>query len=244
MAWFDDAFGPWYLKLYAHRDREEAARTFLALDPWLPQGGRMLDVACGMGRHLDILIGRGVPAVGLDRSARLLDCAPASLRPYLVRGDMRQLPFPDRVFGVLFSFFTSFGYFGSRTAHRALLSEFARVVEPKGRLVLDVSNAPYVRESLVRSSRRVVDGHEIQEDRAILDRKGESVVIKSTRVADGAGREVASFREEVSLYDREELLGMLGEAGWRETISLGDYDGRPWTAHTQRLLVLAERGKA
>ena len=61
MAWFDDAFGPWYLKLYAHRGREEAARTFQALDPWLPRGGRMLDVACGIGRHLEILIGRGVP---------------------------------------------------------------------------------------------------------------------------------------------------------------------------------------
>jgi SAM-dependent methyltransferase len=241
MAWFDDAFGPWYLKLYAHRDREEAAHTLRALDPWLPRGGRMLDVACGRGRHLEVLIERGQDAVGLDRSVALLTAAPAFLRPHLVRGDMRKLPFPDGAFRVLFSFFTSFGYFGSRPAHEALLAEFARAVAAGGRLVLDVPNLPQIHATLAPVSERAVAGHAVRELRTLLHREDEDVVIKEVEVSDPAGRRVASFREEVSLYERHVLLRMLGQAGWRETKTLGSYEAGAWTPASPRLILIAER---
>jgi SAM-dependent methyltransferase len=244
MAWFDEAFGPWYLKLYAHRDREEAHRTFVALDPWLPRGGRMVDVACGMGRHLEILIARGYPAVGLDRSATLLANAPAPVRPHLVRGDMRQLPFSNRRFNGLFSFFTSFGYFGKRSAHEALLSEFARVVADGGRMVLDVANPPQVRACLRPFSERTLDGHAVRERRALVSRSDGDVVVKDVQVSDATGEPVATFHEEVSLYERDELLDMLHAASWRELVSLGDYDGTTWTRESPRLIVIAERTSA
>jgi len=244
MAWFDDAFGPWYLKLYAHRDREEAARTFHALDPWLPRGGRMLDVACGMGRHLEILIARGLPAVGLDRSATLLANAPIPVRPFLVRGDMRHLPFPNRTFHGLFSFFTSFGYFGRRSVHETLLSEFARVAVPGARLVLDVPNPPQVRAYLQPFSERAIEGHAVRERRSLVARSEGDVVIKDVQVTDESGEPVASFHEEVSLYERDDLLEMLRLTSWDEVTSLGNYDGGSWTPESPRLLVIAERTDA
>jgi len=244
MAWFDDAFGPWYLKLYAHRDREEAARTFHALDPWLPRGGRMLDVACGMGRHLEILIGRGQTAFGLDRSATLLANAPPSVQPYLVRGDMRQLPFRERGFTALFSFFTSFGYFGRRSAHESLLAEFARVVASGGRLVLDVPNPPDVRACLRPFSERTVDNYAVRERRTLVARSDGDVVIKDIEVSDPSGETIASFHEEVSLYEREDLLNMLQGTGWKELASLGNYEGATWSPESPRLLVIAERTNA
>jgi SAM-dependent methyltransferase len=244
MAWFDDAFGPWYLKLYAHRDREEAARTFQALDPWLPRGGRMLDVACGRGRHLEILIARGLPAVGLDRSATLLANAPPPLRPHLVRGDMRQLPFADRSFSGLFSFFTSFGYFGRRSAHEALLSEFARVVTGGGRMVLDLPNPPDVRSYLKPFSERTVEAHVVREHRTLVSRSDGDVVIKDVEVTGPSGEPVAAFHEEVSLYERDDLLDMLHASSWNEITSLGNYDGDPWAPESPRLLIVAERTSA
>jgi ubiquinone/menaquinone biosynthesis C-methylase UbiE len=244
MAWFDDAFGPWYLKLYAHRDREEAHRTFQALDPWLPRGGRMLDVACGMGRHLEILIARGLPAVGLDRSATLLANAPACVRPHLVRGDMRQLPFPNQRFHGLFSFFTSFGYFGKQSAHEALLSEFARVAVEGGRMVLDVANPPQVRARLCPFSERTLEGYAVRERRTLVSRSDGDVVLKDIQVSDSSGEPVATFHEEVSLYERDALLDMLNVSSWREVTSLGDYDGSPWTVQSPRLIVIAEKRTA
>ena len=244
MAWFDDAFGPWYLKLYAHRDREEAARTLSALDPWLPRGGRILDVACGMGRHLEVLIGRGIPAVGLDRSAALLDHAPETIRGHLVRGDMRRLPFPDRMFLGLLSLFTSFGYFGTREAHEDLLSEFARVSLPRGRLVLDVANPPHVLRTLRPASERAVEGHTAEERRCVEHRGDETIVVKTVRITDASGQSVASYCEEVSLYERDALIVMLDRTGWIEIKSLGNYEGDAWSPEAPRLIMVAERRAA
>jgi len=240
-AWFDLAFGPWYLKLYAHRDREEAARTLRTLGPWLPGEGPVLDVACGLGRHLEILLAGGANACGIDRSAALLAAAAPPLRDRLVRGDMRELPFPSNCFAALLCLFTSFGYFGSDPAHRALLEEFARVTAPKGRLVLDAVNPPALRGSLVSASERRVDGHTVRERRA-LERRGDmEVVVKEITVESPSGLEVGRFREEVSLYERSPLLELLRSAGWRDLAVLGDYDGGDWSPEAPRLLVIAER---
>ena len=201
----------------------------------------MLDVACGMGRHLEVLIGRGIPAVGLDRSAALLDRAPASVRGHLIRGDMRKLPFADRGFMGLLSFFTSFGYFGTRRAHEDLLAEFARVTLPQGRLVLDVANPPHVVTTLSPSSERVVENHTAVERRYLETRGQEHVVVKDIRITDAGGRSVASYCEEISLYERDTLLAMLDGTGWSEVKSLGTYDGDAWSPQTPRLIVVAER---
>ena len=204
----------------------------------------MLDVACGMGRHLEILIGRGVPAVGLDRSATLLANAPPSLHPHLVRGDMRELPFAAHGFVGLFSFFTSFGYFGRRSAHEALLGEFARVVSVGGRMVLDVPNPPDVRSCLKPFSERTVDNHVVREHRTLVSRSDGDVVIKDIQVTDHTGEPVAAFHEEVSLYERDDLLDMLNTTSWDEITSLGSYEGEPWTSRSPRLIVVAERKRA
>ena len=207
-------------------------------------GERVLDVACGMGRHLEVLIGRGTPAVGVDRSPTLLDHAPEAIRGFIVRGDMRNLPFADRMFLGLLSFFTSFGYFGTRDAHLDLLTEFARVALPGGRLVLDVANPPHVLRTLASSSERIVEGHTAIERRFVEHRGRETLVVKAIQITDAAGRNVASYREEVSLYERDALIGMLSKTGWMELKSLGNYQGDDWSPQTPRLIVVAERRAA
>src|SRR5882762_9044446 len=65
--WFDS---PYYHKLYFERNEAEAAAfihlllTFL--DP--PPEARMLDVACGRGRHARILAAQGFDVTGIDLS--------------------------------------------------------------------------------------------------------------------------------------------------------------------------------
>ncbi|MET1113596.1 MAG: class I SAM-dependent methyltransferase [Comamonas sp.] len=53
--------------------------------PWIqrfthlvPEGGTVLDVACGQGRHLHWFAERGHPSVGIDRSQEALAALPAS----------------------------------------------------------------------------------------------------------------------------------------------------------------------
>lgn len=246
VAWYDRAFGSWYLRLYPHRDRAEAERAVETVREWLPRRGRLLDVGCGTGRHLEVLAAQGYATVGLDRSPELLRrlANTTKLRGRVVRGDMRVLPFAPGTFASLISMFTSFGYFESRRAHEDLLREFARVVEGGGKMVLDYLNEPLVRGRIVPCSIRTVDGFRIEERRSIrsLPDDGEAVV-KQVRIQNGSGSTVEEFEERVALYSRSELLTMLGEAGWRKRRTLGDYEGRAWGVDSPRLIVLAEKGK-
>src|SRR5215510_15203422 len=81
-SWFDS---PYYHKLYAHRDRAEAAAFVDALvrelrpDP----GSTMLDLGCGTGRHARRLAARGFTVTGLDLSERSLRHARRFARPRL-----------------------------------------------------------------------------------------------------------------------------------------------------------------
>ena len=243
--WFDLAFGPWYLRLYPHRDLEEARRAVRFLAPRLPSDGIVLDGGCGPGRHLLALRERGFQPVGLDRSRALLGEAAArapDLVRSLVRGDLRALPFRDGAFAAVLSMFTSFGYFGSRRADGELLLEFRRVLRRDGRLVLDYLNAPAVRERLVPRSERMVDGHRVIERRSIERSGADESVVKVLTVEDGDGRVVAEYREAVALYGRDEIVAMARYAGFRLLEARGDYDGAPWSPSAPRLLLVAAPG--
>ena len=219
-SWYDRAFGAWYLKLYPHRDLEEARRMVANLSPWIPGDGKILDIGCGPGRHMTALVEHGYRVFGLDRSAVLLEEAARRQVGSLVRGDMRHLPFGPGVFRAALSMFTSFGYFGSREAHRDLLIEIARVVENRGRLVLDYLNAPKVRESLVPESVRNVENHRITERRFFRNSGDGEQVVKELLIQGPDGREVERYREEVSLYDRDEVLELLIDAGLSDNIPI------------------------
>ncbi len=129
--WFRDWFGEEYLALYPHRDEREAREAVdLFRDVALPAApSRILDLACGAGRHLRELRDVGFEAIGLDLSLTLLRSARSTAEADpLVRGDMRKLPFADAAFDGLTSFFTSFGYFADPVDDRRVLLEMERVL--------------------------------------------------------------------------------------------------------------------
>ena len=95
--WFETWFDEDYARLYAHRDAEEARVALgraMRVAPELTRGP-VLDLACGAGRHLEILRRANPLAFGMDLSRSLLQMAPGGLRPWLLRGDMRQIPVKD-----------------------------------------------------------------------------------------------------------------------------------------------------
>ena len=77
--WFEHWFGEEYLELYPHRDAEEAARVAELLEARgvVRPGARVLDLACGAGRHAMALAHRGARVVGLDLSTPLDFCSTA-----------------------------------------------------------------------------------------------------------------------------------------------------------------------
>lgn len=223
-AWFRRWFGPEYLALYPHRDREEAergVRLFLR-HARLRSGARLLDVGCGPGRHLAAFRERGLDPVGLDLSASLLERArevTGGATP-LVRADMRRLPAAAATFDAATSYFTSFGYFRSPAEDRRVLAELRRVLRPGGPYLLDFLNAEQVRRHLVSEEEETVDGRTVRQTREIRD----GCVVKRIEIRPDRG-EPRVFHERVRLYEPDELVGMLDDASLPVEARYGDYEG-------------------
>lgn len=238
--WYRDAFDEYYAGLYSHRDKEEASefvRT-LGAEFYLP-GARVLDVACGAGRHVEALSKSGAEPVGTDLSAALLREAQLETAAPLVRADMRYLPFGPKVFHGAISMFTSFGYFSHLEDEVAVLGEIRRVLVPDGWFVIDYMNSAFVRGSLDPRSVREVGGLRVIEERSV-DRDGIRV-IKRVRLFDG-DRMLKEHVEAVRLLDRRDLSGMLEATGIKPLRFMGDYSGGAFSEkRSERMIALCRR---
>src|SRR5207249_4579957 len=146
--WYEDFFGSDYLIRYVH---PETPAQVEAIDKilHLRKGGRILDVACGAGRHTIDLAKRGYRVTGFDLSSPLLAEArkaarTAGVKPTFVQGDMRRLPYRN-AFEAAISMFTSFGYFDRPEEDRQVLRGIARALRPRGKFLMELFN----RDSLV-----------------------------------------------------------------------------------------------
>jgi SAM-dependent methyltransferase len=149
---------------------------------------------------------------------------------------MRRLPFRAGSFGGVVQFFTSFGYFDSREEDGRVLEEVRRVLRPGGAFLLDFLNAGQVRREMVPEDVREIDGRTVRQRRRI---EGDRVV-KEIEI-DGRGREdPETFRERVRLYEPDELVSMLEDAGLRVRERRGDYGGAPFGKEAPRLLLAGE----
>jgi SAM-dependent methyltransferase len=238
--WFRDWFGDAYLSLYPHRDEDEAeAGVDLFVRSGEPApGGRILDLACGAGRHLQRLRARGFEATGMDLSALLL--SEGARRPdvhgALVRGDMRALPFADGSFDALVNFFTSFGYFLTPDEDLGVISEIRRVLRPGAPFIMDYLNAPWVIDRLEPETLSEINGRRVRQVRWVEDGQ----VFKRIELLDG-DRDPEIYHERVRLYDPPALEQTLAERGLVAEERFGGYDGTAFTSESPRFIL---RGRA
>lgn len=237
VPWFQHAFGALYPVVYAHRDDASAEReaAFVRDLMQVAPGGRLLDLACGDGRHLAAFARLGIDGVGVDLSDALLVRARAR-GCRIVRADLRALPFATGAFDHATSFFTSFGYFESEDENLRALREAARVLRPRGRLLLDVPDRDHLERGLVARSEFQRQGLRMSCDRSIAEGR----VRKSVRVTNVRGEEVAHFEESVRIYTRPELKAILELSRFRIIREAGGFDGRP-IGSGDRYLLAAER---
>jgi SAM-dependent methyltransferase len=238
-SWYRRWFGEEYLEVYPHRDQGEAARgvELVLRSLPLPAGGRVLDLACGAGRHLTELRSHGLSAAGLDLSLPLLRIGRGEGSP-VARGDMRVLPFRSGAFDLVTNFFTSFGYFDDPADDLRVLGEVRRVLRTGGFFAFDFLHAERVRATLVSRDERSAGGRRIVQTRSLLD--AGRTVEKRIEILDPANRLPHVFHERVRLYEPDELRRLLGGAGLTVSATFGDYEGKPLTADSPRVIHLGK----
>jgi SAM-dependent methyltransferase len=235
--WFEEWFGEEYLSLYPHRDDTEAARAvelIVRTVPFQPVW-RVLDVACGAGRHALAFHAAGARCTGVDLSMTLLRLARKVTSAPLVRADMRQLPIRTGSMDLTVNLFTSFGYFEQDAEHTAALAEMIATVRPGGWFVIDFLNPAAVRRQLVPEETLEVGGSTVRVSRSVSP--DGRYVCKSIRGVEGR-----HFRERVRLFEPEQMAGMLEAAGVTVRFRFGDYDAVPLTSSSPRTIFLGQVG--
>jgi SAM-dependent methyltransferase len=235
VTWYQEWFGEEYLELYSHRDENEARqqvsffrKTFGPID------GRVLDLACGMGRHVQELRGSGYRPVGCDLSYLLLRTGVGEYgRMPVARADMRRLPFCTASFAALVNFFTSFGYFSTEEENDSVVKEMARVLEPGAAFLFDYLNVHRELDKLVQAETQRTPTGDVRIERW-FDPSDRSF---NKRITIGPKR----YLERVRGYDLDEIANMFTSAGLKIVKAYGDFDGASFGPSSPRLILVGNR---
>ncbi len=235
MTWYQEWFGEEYLELYANRDEDEARQQVAFFHRICGLfDGPLLDLACGMGRHVQELGTLGYHPVGCDLSTTLLH---TGIREYglmaLARADMRRLPFFDGVFAGLVNFFTSFGYFSEEDENLQVVREMARVLRPEAQFLFDYLNVDRELENLVQREVRETPMGSVRIERW-FDSSDRSF---NKRMTIGEKR----YLERVRGYDLREISAMFASCSLSIRSAFGDFDGSPFTGTSPRLILVGSR---
>ncbi len=241
-TWFDS---PHYHRLYGHRDAKEATTFIEGLHHKLGwKNLKLMDLACGEGRHSAAAAKLGHSVVGMDLSpnsianAKVIHGESSNLR--FVEGNMLDFDLEERFDGVL-NLFTSFGYFDKRSDHLAVLNGIRNHLKPDGFLILDFLNVEFSRARLVPTETLNRGGVDYMISRSFGDLgHGIPGFTKTIEFEEGGTR--YSFTERVSGMDRAALTSLLEETGFTLFEAFGDYDLSDWTQKkSPRLILCAKR---
>ncbi len=239
-AWYHDWFNsPYYHRLYRHRDEQEAAafidRLVQHLHP--APGSRMLDVACGKGRHAVQLARLGFDVTGIDLSEESIAGAKQSEGSNLqfFRHDMRQ-SFYINYFQYAFNFFTSFGYFDTWREHAAAIRSIAGSLVKGGVFVLDYINAGPLGNAPVAESTEYIGGVEYR----ISKWSDADHLFKRIQVHDVINGVEGEFTEQVARFTLDDFRLLFTPQRLRITETFGDYSFTPFDPlHSPRLIMVA-----
>lgn len=200
--------------------------------------GRVLDLACGPGRHSVAFARRGFRVSGIDRSPFLLERARANARDAdvdveWIESDMRDFRRRD-TFDLAICLFTSFGFFREDADNRQVLANVAASLEPGGVFVLDLLGKEVLaRKFSSTTSHDLPDGVVVHRHRIVDDWtriENDWIILRN-----GAQR---TFRFSHWLYSARELKEMLFGAGFAEVQAYGDFAGATYDAVATRLVVV------
>ncbi|MES2387007.1 MAG: class I SAM-dependent methyltransferase [Bacteroidota bacterium] len=239
MSWYSEWFdSPYYHVLYSRHNENEASRFISRLAGYLEirPGDRVLDLACGRGRHSLSLCRIGADTTGIDLSPNNI----AAARKLARRGlsfavhDMREVLEPN-AFHYVLNLFTSFGYFED-AGNIQVVQSAAADLRKGGVLLIDFMNTPRVLTHLVSAQTVEVEGIAFR----ITKRVEEGVIIKTIDFkADGKEHH---FEERVRALDCLDFMRYFHKSGLRLQEILGNYELDAYDEHrSDRMILIAKK---
>ena len=239
--WFDEWFDSiYYHILYQHRDLAEAAnfidKIVAHLD--IQKGDKILDLACGKGRHSINLSKQGFDVTGVDLSIQNIELTKqheSDLLHFEVH-DMREVYQPN-AFDYILNLFTSFGYLDTKEANLEVIRTTVESLRPGGKFLLDFLNPYVVINGLVENEKITIDNVKFNIRREYTD---DEYLVKHIDI-DDHGQHYC-FYEKVKAIRRVEFLEYFERTNLQVLDVFGDYELSPYQMDkSQRLIFLVEK---
>lgn len=230
-SWFDT---PFYHILYKDRDHSEAQLFMDNLTQYLniPEGGTILDLACGKGRHSMYLNSLGYDVTGIDLSENSITYAKQfenSSLHFKVH-DMCQ-PF-GKQFDAVFNLFTSFGYFEDEGSNLKTIKAITANLNDFGFGVIDFMNSDYVIANLVPEEVKIVDNITFNLKRSLEN----GYIVKDIMFE--VNGESYEYQERVRAFSLTDFENLFSEAGVHLLDVFGDYKLRKFDSKLSERLIM------
>jgi len=234
--WFEEWFNtPFYHILYQNRNEEEAAvfigKLMDVLD--IEKPAKVLDLACGKGRHAITLNKLGYNVTGSDLSVNSIAQAKKfendTLR-FIVQ-DMRK-PLKNEKFDAILNLFTSFGYFDDKADNLKVLNACGEMLNKKGVLVIDFMNAIKAAANLAEKETKIIDSIQFEITRQFDGRH----IFKT--ISFGHMGQFHSFTERVQALTLDDFEELLKVGGFTLKKKYGDYELSAFDEKTSDRLIL------
>ena len=221
MSWFANWFdSPYYHSLYKNRDEREAQIFIDNLIDYfqIPKGSKLIDIACGKGRHAKYFNQKGMDVVGVDLSLNSIKTAKKDENKNLQFSlhDMRE-NYQEDTFDVVTNLFTSFGYFENNKDEQKAINAMASNLKKEGLLIIDFMNAKKVIANLVLNEQKRIDGIQFDIIRQVKD----GYILKDICITDG--KEQQQFQEKVKAITLADYSEFITNAGLKIIDIFGNY---------------------
>ncbi|HWO82178.1 MAG TPA: class I SAM-dependent methyltransferase [Solirubrobacterales bacterium] len=216
--WYETAFTGMSADMaWTERTESEIKRALTMLRP---QGGeRILDLACGTGRHSLELVRQDFSVVGVEIGEELVeiarrDAAEQGLEAEFVQGDLRELGY-DAEFDIVLNLNDgAVGYFETDEENHKTFEVISRALKPGGQNLVQVPNILYARARLPQRSwipsESMVELVEHRWNKKNSYMEGAMIPVRFGDVLENLDKRI-EFRQR--LYTVEELRGIYDSVG-------------------------------
>jgi ubiquinone/menaquinone biosynthesis C-methylase UbiE len=224
--------------------KEETERTareveFIIRELHLGSEDRVLDLACGFGRHTLAIAPRVKAITGTDRTASFIETAQADAKSAGIANaefhtaDMRELDYHAE-FDAIYNYFTAWGYYDDET-NFDVLKRIYRALKPGGRFLMEfIHRDAEMRHFRSRSWRRPQPGVVVlQEER--FDFSTGRLYANHVFIEGGDVREIEIDHH---LPSSDEFVRLFKRAGFSTVRLVSAPDGGELTLNTRRLAVI------
>ncbi|MCB9334627.1 MAG: class I SAM-dependent methyltransferase [Flavobacteriales bacterium] len=239
LNWFEDWFdSPYYHILYKNRDENEAEVFVKNLINFVSptKDSKLLDIACGKGRHAITMSNLGFQVDAFDLSENSIRKAKEfetnNLSFYV--NDIRT-PLQINHYDLAFNLFTSFGYFENDEDDLCAIKAIRDSLKSNGILVMDFMNVNKVIKHIVEEEIKLIDGIKFHITKKIKD----NFIIKN--ISFQHNKQSFNFQERVKVLSQADFIRYFDAANLKIETTFGNYNLDSFQKNDSERLILIAR---